>query len=204
MGQLGFYVDTASCTGCKACQVACQDAHDLEAGRRFRRVIDVEGGAWRRDGEAWVPGTFAYSLSIACMHCERPACVEVCPTSAMGKGTDGTVSVDAASCIGCRYCEWACPYGALSYGERAGRMGKCDFCRADRSHGLPPACVAACPMRALDWGELDHLRARYGASARLFPLPAPEATGPSLVLTPHASGREAAAGRAEIANREEI
>ena len=204
MGQLGFYVDLAACSGCKACQVACQDRHDLEPGRRFRRVIEVEGGDWGRQGEAWVPTAFAYSVSMSCMHCERPACVDVCPTSAMTKGADGIVTVNQARCIGCRYCEWACPYGALSYSEQAGRMAKCDFCRDDLARGLAPTCVAACPLRVLEFGEIEELRARHGSVSAVFPLPPAAATGPALVLSPHAASRDSRLGAAAIANREEI
>ena len=202
--QLGFHVDLAACSGCKTCQVACSDAHDLEGGRRFRRVVQVEGGEWARAGEAWIPGVFAYSLSISCMHCERPACVDVCPTLAMTRRPDGIVAVDIDRCVGCRYCEWACPYGALRYDERAGRMSKCDFCAADIDRGREPACVASCPMRALDWGGIEELRARHGAVADVYPLPDPSLTRPSVVLTPHRHSVRGRAGTATVSNREEL
>jgi anaerobic dimethyl sulfoxide reductase subunit B (iron-sulfur subunit) len=194
--QLAFFVDTTACSGCKACQVACKDKHDLEVGRLWRRVATVEGGEWVRQGAAWTTTAFAYSVSLSCMHCERPACVDACPTRAMRKRDDGTVSIAAERCIGCRYCEWVCPYGAPRYDARAGRMTKCDLCADERQAGRPPACVAACPMRALEFGELRELEARHGGSAKdIYPLPDPAMTRPSLVVTAH---RDAAAARSAI------
>lgn len=179
---LGFFVDTTACSGCKACQVACKDAHDLETGRLWRRVATVEGGEWSPQGAAWTTTAFAYSVSMSCMHCERPACVEGCPTGAMHKYDDGVVSITAERCIGCRYCEWTCPYGAPRYDPVAQRMTKCDFCAGERSVGRPPVCVAACPMRALDFGELADLERRHGTVRDLYPLADSLLTGPSIVV----------------------
>jgi anaerobic dimethyl sulfoxide reductase subunit B (iron-sulfur subunit) len=183
--QLAFYLDLSACSGCKACQVACKDKHDLEVGRLWRRVATVEGGEWIQQGAAWTTTVFAYSLSLSCMHCEQPACVDACPTRAMHRREDGTVAIADDRCIGCRYCEWVCPYGAPRYDARAGRMTKCDFCQDERQAGRPPACVAACPMRALDFGELRDLEARHGSTRDIYPLPDPAMTRPSLVVTPH-------------------
>jgi anaerobic dimethyl sulfoxide reductase subunit B len=205
MSQRAFYIDMTGCTGCKACQMACKDKHDLEVGRLWRRVADVEGGGWARLGAAWQSTVFAYSLSLACMHCERPACRDACPTKAIVKRDDGVVYVATDRCIGCRYCEWTCPYGALHFDARARRMTKCDLCRDEIDHGRPPACVAACPMRVLEVGEVSELRSRYGSVCDVYPLPDGKMTGPSLVLTPHRDAVKAAqAGAAVVANREDI
>jgi anaerobic dimethyl sulfoxide reductase subunit B (iron-sulfur subunit) len=197
---LAFYIDTASCSGCKACQVACKDAHDLEAGRLWRRVATIEGGDWVRQGLAWTTTAFAYSVSMSCMHCEKPACVDGCPTGAMHKQDDGVVAIDEARCIGCRYCEWTCPYGAPRYDAAARRMTKCDFCTAERDAGRPPVCVAACPMRALDFGELGELERRHGRSRDLYPLPDSGQTQPSIVV----KVRAAALASPRVGNREEL
>jgi anaerobic dimethyl sulfoxide reductase subunit B (iron-sulfur subunit) len=210
--QLAFYIDTTACSGCKACQVACKDKHDLEVGRLWRRVATVEGGEWIEQGAAWTTTVFAYSISLACMHCEKPACVDACPTGAMQKHEDGTVAIADQRCIGCRYCEWVCPYGAPRYDARAARMTKCDLCADERRAGRPPACVAACPMRALDVGELRELEARFAHDADapadrtnrgIYPLPDPAMTRPSIVVNVH---RHAAPRRdaAVLSNREEL
>lgn len=212
-----FYFDASSCTGCKACQMACKDRHGLRVGLLWRRVYEVVGGGWRRSGAAWVTDVHAYYLSLACNHCARPICVEVCPAGAIHRRDDGIVLLDPRQCIGCRYCEWACPYGAPQYDEEAGTMTKCTFCADLIDRGQPPACVAACPMRALDFGPRAELEARYGPLEAVDPLPADELTSPALVLTPPqrrpplplsllSPGGEGPgeAGAVDIANREEV
>ena len=199
-----FFFDAASCSGCKACQAACKDKHGLAVGVLWRRVYEVSGGGWNREGAAWTPDVFAFNLSIACNHCDAPICVEVCPTTAMHARADGIVLVDAAKCVGCRYCEWACPYGAPQYDVASGQMTKCTFCADQLDVGLPPACVAACPMRALEFGERSELEARYRKSETFWPLPDRSLTEPELVVTAHRDARRASPDTATIANPEEV
>jgi len=203
-GRRAFLVDSAACSGCKACQAACKDRHGLAVGILWRRVYEIAGGGWAREGGAWAPDVFAYNLSIACNHCEEPICVEVCPTGAMRRREDGLVLVDADRCVGCRYCAWACPYGAPQYDEAAGVMTKCTFCDDLLEQGLPPACVAACPMRALESGELSEFQAEHGDRPDTFPLPDPSLTAPSLALIPHRDAERAGPRGAGVANREEV
>jgi anaerobic dimethyl sulfoxide reductase subunit B (iron-sulfur subunit) len=204
MTQYAFYFDSSACSGCKACQVACKDKHNLPLGILWRRVYEVTGGEWTRRGEAWLTTVFAYNISLACNHCEHPICVEVCPSGAMHQRADGIVLVDADKCLGCRYCSWACPYGAPQYDEQAGHMTKCTLCAEELDASLPPACVAACPLRALDCGERAELAAKYGALDAVYPLPPAELTGPSLILTPHQDAARAAREPACVGNWEEI
>jgi len=192
MTQPAFYLDASACSGCKACQAACKDKHHLPIGVLWRRVYEVTGGGWTRAGETWTSDVFAYNLSLSCHHCARPICVEVCPTHAMHKRTDGIVVVDHDRCIGCQYCSWACPYDAPQYDRALGQMTKCDFCADDLAAGKPPACVAACPMRVLETRE------RPDASADVNPLPVASLTEPALIVTPHqAAHRPGALGNAE-------
>ena len=76
-------------------------------------------------------------------------CVEACPTAAMNRDETGIVSIDQGKCMGCGYCEWACPYSAPQYQAGSGQMSKCDFCRDELKTGNAPACVAACPTGAM-------------------------------------------------------
>jgi anaerobic dimethyl sulfoxide reductase subunit B (iron-sulfur subunit) len=204
MKQYAFYFDASSCSGCKACQAACKDKHNLPPGVLWRRVYEVTGGGWTRSGGAWVSTVFAYNVSLACNHCERPICVEVCPAQAFTQRDDGIVLLDTEKCLGCKYCSWACPYGAPQYDEQTGRMTKCTLCADSIDAGQPPACVAACPMRALDLGDRAELEARHGGLHTIYPLPKPELTQPSLVMTPHQDAARAAHESARVGNWEEI
>ncbi len=201
-GPFVVHFDASSCTGCKACQAACKDHNDLPAGILWRRVYEVSGGGWARAGAAWRHDVFAWNLSMSCNHCERPVCAEVCPTGAVQRREDGVVLLDSDKCMGCRYCEWACPYGAPRFDAAQGVMTKCDLCADRLEEGLAPSCVAACPMRALDFGSREEMAGRCGEAAG-FPLPDPRLTEPALRLTPHpAAPRSEADG--EIANVEEV
>ena len=185
MTRLAFYFDSSSCSGCKTCQMACKDKNNLAIGQVWRRVYEVTGGAWKKQGEAWKQDVFAYNLSMSCNHCEDPICVEVCPTHALWKREDGIVQIDQALCIGCKYCSWVCPYGAPQYNPETGVMGKCDLCADYVDQGKNPSCVDACPMRALDFGDYEELLVKYGASDHVYPLPDHSITGPSLCIKAH-------------------
>jgi DMSO reductase iron-sulfur subunit len=204
MSRLAFYIDSSTCSGCKACQAACKDKNGLEVGRLFRRVYEVTGGEWIPAGPAWTNSVFAYYLSVACNHCARPICLGVCPAGAIDQRPDGIVWIDPDKCLGCKYCSFACPYGAPQYNEAAGVMTKCDFCKDEIDAARPPACVAACPMRALDYGPLEDLQAKYGRLAGVFPMPEPALTEPSIVITPHRQAQPPGSPAAEVENREEV
>ena len=201
---LGFYFDQTMCTGCKACQIACKDKHDLPVGVNWRRVAEYSGGEWQTQGDTFTPNVYAYYVSMACNHCEDAVCQKVCPTTAMSRREDGTVYVDATKCVGCRYCEWACPYSAPQFNADKGVMTKCDLCYDYRQTGQDPACVSACPSRALFWGEIDDLRKEHGGVAAVAPLPDPSVTKPRLVITPHRDARPAGSHSGTIANPKEI
>ena len=204
--QLAFYFDASLCTGCKACQVACKDKSDLPLGVNWRRVAEYAGGSWVGNPDGTYEQTvFAYYTSIACNHCDNPICAEVCPTQALWKrDEDGIVQVDASKCIGCRYCEWACPYGAPQFNEEVGVMTKCNFCVDYIDAGQAPACVAACPSRALDFGDVEELRAKYGDLAEIAPLPAASITKPNLVIKSHRHGQAVDSNNGMLANPEEV
>jgi anaerobic dimethyl sulfoxide reductase subunit B (iron-sulfur subunit) len=204
MVRYAFHIDLSACTGCKACQLACKDKNSLPPGILWRRVVEVSGGDWLQRGEAWLTTVFAYYLSAACMHCEAPICLEVCPTGAITQREDGIVLIDPHRCMGCRYCEMACPYKAPQFDLQRGVMTKCDFCHDLLDAGQPPACVAACQMRVLHYGDLENLRAAYGDSDDIFPLPSREFTCPALVYTPHPRAVRSDNNTAKIGNLEEI
>lgn len=202
--QAAFLVDLTLCTGCKTCMIACGDKHDLPVPVNWRRVVEYSGGTWMRDGDGFRHQVFAYYLSAACNHCRDPICVQACPTTAMHKTDSGIVAVDPDRCMGCRYCEWSCPYGAPRFDAERGCMTKCDFCIDDVRSGGTPACVAACPTRALAFGEIDDLEREHGADTAVAPLPRADLTRPCLVLVPHRHALPVDSTAGRIANAEEL
>jgi anaerobic dimethyl sulfoxide reductase subunit B (iron-sulfur subunit) len=206
-----FVFDASACSGCKACQVACKDRNNLPVGVSWRRVYEVSGGSWESQGLAWTNSIFAYNLSMACNHCVHPKCAGVCPTDAYLVRPDGIVCIDATKCVGCGYCAWACPYDAPQIDVAAGIMTKCNLCAEDLDLGLPPACVASCPMRCLEVVDVDNQGAetmgvelwKVPGTRHLFPLPAFSRTEPHLVIKPHPGVNHIAEG-AQVSNREEV
>lgn len=202
--QLAFYIDTSLCTACKACQVTCKDKNDLPIGVLWRRVYRYEGGDWMTNPSQpkvrFPVNVFAYSVSISCMHCQNPICLDVCPTGAIQKRDNGIVVIDQGRCIGCRYCEWACPYGSPQFNTELNVMTKCDFCEDLLEKGEPPACVAACPTHAIGFGELSELQEKFGNLDAIEPLPASNITQPSVVITPHKHAQMSGKGKGQIAN----
>lgn len=172
----GFYFDQTACIGCKTCQVACKDKNDLEIGYLFRNVTNYEVGEY--------PSAKVYHLAATCNHCMNPACVSACPNGAMFiDEEDGTVQHDDTKCLGCQYCVEACPYGVPVYIEELNLTHKCDACKPLRENGEKPACVAACPMRALDFGPYDELLAAHpDAVSDIVILPDSSQTSPCTLI----------------------
>ncbi len=185
--QLGFYVNQQFCMGCKTCQIACKDKHDNEVGVNFTRVTEYSGGGFKKVGNGYQNDVWAYWTKAACNHCDNPKCVEACPTGAADKNAvDGTVSIDRSTCIGCKLCVKACPYGAPQFSLQKNKAGKCDLCADYRAEGKEPACAAACPIRAIEWGEVAVLKKRHPEAVRdVAGLPDSGITSPNTVYSLH-------------------
>jgi Fe-S-cluster-containing dehydrogenase component len=94
-----------------------------------------------------------------CMHCLQPACAAACLTKAMAKTEEGPVVWNADKCMGCRFCMISCPFDVpkFEYDSANPRVLKCGMCWERLEEGELPACVKACPMKALTFGPRSEL-----------------------------------------------
>ena len=104
MTRWAMVADLRRCVGCQTCTAACKHANATPPGVQWRRVLDMEFGSYPDVQRVFVP--------VGCQHCDEPACLDVCPTTATKKRADGIVTIDYDICIGCAYCAVACPYQA--------------------------------------------------------------------------------------------
>ena len=153
MTQYAIVTDLNKCVGCLACSVACKVVNSVPIGSFWNKVLRI-GPNPRFEG-ANGTDTEMYFLPIQCQHCENPACVAVCPTSASHKLEDGTVQIDKSKCIGCQFCAMACPYGVRYLNEEERVVEKCTLCEQKLAQGGLPQCVAQCNGRARYVGDID-------------------------------------------------
>lgn len=139
--QYRFGFSMSACIGCHSCEVACAEQNGLPDGTVWRRVGEVEGGAF--------PDTRRLQLSMSCNHCLDAACLTGCPTNAYEKLDNGVVAHHADECIGCQYCTWNCPYSVPVFQPDRRIVTKCDMCLPRLGEGLLPACASACPTHAI-------------------------------------------------------
>ena len=168
--RMGVLVDTTVCVGCRNCEWACKDAHNLPAGNlnsyEDRKIMEAK----RRPDKTALTVVNEYSagknsslpvdIKVQCMHCDHPACVSACIVGAFSKQENGAVIWDTDMCIGCRYCMAACPFQipAFEYDKALNpKIVKCDFCINRTQEGKLPACVAICPVEALTYGPRNEL-----------------------------------------------
>lgn len=207
MTQYGFYFDSTRCTGCRTCTMACKDIKDLPANIAFRTVYDYEGGSCTagQDGVC-TSDVYAYHVSVSCNHCNVPACMDICPQGAISKDeATGLVTSDPETCIGCGSCVKMCPYGAPKVDEDIMKSVKCDACSARVADGKNPICVDACPLRALEFGDIEELRAAHADGvAAIAPLPDASMTDPNLVILACPGAKDPADETGFVANELEV
>jgi Fe-S-cluster-containing dehydrogenase component len=161
---VGLLYDATRCIGCKACMSACREANGLEADARDGTWYDPKGlNAYAKNVITFYPGeqgTQPSFMKLQCMHCVDPACASVCMLGALHKGPKGIVEYDVNSCIGCRYCEIACPFNvpAFEWHKAVPKIVKCELCRnrGDGKAGVP-ACAEVCPRAAVISGTYKQL-----------------------------------------------
>ena len=163
--QKTLVLNVARCVGCHSCEFSCAVAHAraqdpnaiLRAGERpgYRVFIEAYKGQ---------------AIPIHCNHCEEAACLLACPTGAIyRKAEKGPVLLDLTRCIGCRMCVQACPFGVMTLNSDGKGVRKCDLCVERLAAGQEPACVTACPTKAVIFAsEAEATRGKRGQTARLI------------------------------------
>ena len=183
--EFAYALDISRCIGCRRCVYACvaENNQSRDPQIQWIRVMSMEkdkgvdfSHANAYYNPADVPEEGHFYVPVGCQHCENPPCTKVCPTGATWVERDGIVVIDYDWCIGCRYCEAACPYWArrfnftkpsipkerlnpeMSYlGNRPRRQGvmeKCHFCIQRTRAGRYPACLEVCPAGARKFGNI--------------------------------------------------
>lgn len=138
--------DEGICINCKACEVHCQVWNRTPPG--------IKLGAHLSEGPVMRGGKPSLSMEYAaCRHCDDAFCIAACPTEAIRRRDDGIVYVETESCVGCKTCVGACPWGAIHYDKSIRKARKCELCRERLDEGLLPACVTGCVTRALAMAE---------------------------------------------------
>ncbi len=166
---VGILVDTTKCTGCRGCQTACKQWNLLPAVQTsfnpsmtnppqtdaytYNHVefFEIQDG----DRLRWI------TVHKRCLHCSSPACVSVCPVGALQKLENGAVVWEEGRCIGCRYCQNACPFDIPKFtwvtdegkSDPWPKIQKCTFCWDRLKNGAIPACAKTCPPDAIEFGE---------------------------------------------------
>jgi|WetSurMetagenome_2_1015567.scaffolds.fasta_scaffold243585_1 phenylacetyl-CoA:acceptor oxidoreductase 27-kDa subunit len=141
-------IDLRKCIGCRACAVVCSERNNVPSDS-LRKVVDC-GVLNQKDPKR-------VFLPLSCMHCDKPPCLDVCPTGATYRRSDGIVGIDENRCLGCGYCEMACPYyartifhekmelvisakmsaaGSKEYPRQVGVSVKCNFCLPKVENGI--------------------------------------------------------------------
>jgi len=161
-------VDTTTCIGCKACEVACLEWNGYEFrettfDNTYQTMPDTAWNFWnliRFNEVANDDGTVQWLMrKDQCMHCEEPGCLIACPADgAIVQYANGIVDFNQANCIGCQYCVTGCPFNIPKFNDVTKKVYKCTLCSDRVGAGLEPACIKSCPTGCLHFGSKEDMR----------------------------------------------
>ena len=164
---VGKLIDTTTCIGCKACEVACQEWNDHEFSLpefsvTYQTQPHLAHNFWNliKFNEQEDPdGQMRWNMAkYQCMHCVDPGCLAACPApGAIFVRDNGIVDFAAEHCIGCGYCMTGCPFDVPRRHPETDKVFKCTLCSDRTAVGLEPACVKVCPTSCLTFGVRDDL-----------------------------------------------
>jgi formate dehydrogenase iron-sulfur subunit len=197
-------VDTTTCIGCKACEIACQEWNDLPFAtttfdNTYQTMPQTAWNFWNlikfNEHEKEDGSMMLLMRKDQCMHCADPGCLKACPSDgAIVQYTNGIVDFQQDHCIGCGYCITGCPFNIPKFNPTTKKVYKCTLCSDRVSNGLEPACIKACPTGCLHFGTKDdmkvlaekratQLREHYGfENAGVYDPPGVSGTGVIYVL----------------------
>jgi formate dehydrogenase iron-sulfur subunit len=167
--QPAMLMDVTRCVGCGNCQRSCNEANHLQPSQDQLGTLSAKVWTVVQNRQAGADQT--RFVKRQCMHCLHPACVSACTVGALGKTAEGLVIADTQKCIGCRYCQYACPFGApkFEWESTLGIIRKCNSCLDRVRAGEMTACAANCPAGALKYGKRADLLAEAHARIQAQP-----------------------------------
>ncbi|MGA7462674.1 MAG: 4Fe-4S dicluster domain-containing protein, partial [Candidatus Korobacteraceae bacterium] len=161
-------IDTTTCIGCKACEVACVEWNDMPFretyfDNTYQTMPDTQWNYWnliKFNEDEHSNGSFAWLMrKHQCMHCADPGCLHACPADgAIVQYENGIVDFQQENCIGCQFCVSGCPFNIPKYDETTKKVYKCTLCSDRVGAGLEPACIKACPTGCLHFGTKDDMK----------------------------------------------
>lgn len=159
-------VDTTTCIGCKACEVACLEwngygFHETTFDNTYQTMPETTWNFWNliKFNEVETDNGLQWLMrKDQCMHCEDPGCLVACPADgAIVQYTNGIVDFNQANCIGCQYCVTGCPFNIPKFNAETKKVYKCTLCSDRVGAGLEPACIKSCPTGCLHFGSKEDM-----------------------------------------------
>jgi len=161
-------IDTTTCIGCKACEVACVEWNDMPFqptmfDNTYQTMPETNWNYWnliKFNEHVREDGTLMWLMrKDQCMHCADPGCLDACPADgAIVKYANGIVDFQQENCIGCEFCVSGCPFNIPRFNKETKKVYKCTLCSDRVGQGLEPACIKSCPTGCLHFGTKEDMK----------------------------------------------